>query len=164
MNRYEEQNMPSTIPCNERWYEDFSEGESFLLGSVEMVEKEMLDFANQFDPQRFHIDPEAAAETLYGGLIASGWHTGSLMMKLTAEGFLGEHSVGSAGLSELSWPSAVRVGDILRLRIEILSKRVSGSRPNLGFIELKTQMIKQNDEIALQSIGTLLIERKSVSD
>ena len=81
--------MPSDIPCNERWYEDFSEGESFLLGSVEMVEKEMLDFANQFDPQRFHIDPEAAAETLYGGLIASGWHTGSLMMKLTAEGFLG---------------------------------------------------------------------------
>jgi acyl dehydratase len=64
----------------------------------------------------------------------------------------------------LSWPSAVRVGDILRLKIEILSKRVSGSRPNIGFIELKTQMIKKNDEIALQSIGTLLIERKTVSD
>ena len=82
------------IPCKERFYDDFSVGEKFSLGTVVMKEEEMINFATQFDPQRFHLDPEAAAQTIYGGLIASGWHTGSLMMKLLAEGFLGEHSVG----------------------------------------------------------------------
>ena len=94
--------MTSEIPVKDRYYEDFSVGESFTLGSVEMVEEEMIEFATQFDPQRFHIDPEAAARTVYGGLIASGWHTGSLMMRLSADYFLGESSLGSAGASELS--------------------------------------------------------------
>ncbi|MBM45210.1 MAG: acyl dehydratase [Acidimicrobiaceae bacterium] len=152
--------MTSTVPVKDRCYEDFSIGESFLLGSVEMVEEEMLAFSTQFDPQRFHIDPKAAAETMYGGLIASGWHTGSLMMRLSAEGFLGEHCLGAAGLSELSWPSPVRVGDVLTLRVEILAMRESESRPNIGFIELSNQMINQNDEVALRTVGTMLIAKK----
>ena len=155
--------MTSTVPVKDRCYEDFSIGESFVLGSVEMVEEEMLAFATQFDPQHFHVDPEAAAETMYGGLIASGWHTGSLMMRLSAEGFLGEHCLGATGLSELSWPSPVRVGDVLTLRVEILGMRESGSRPNLGFIELSNEMINQNDEVALRTVGTMLIARKNSS-
>ena len=151
--------MTSTVPVKDRCYEDFSVGESFLLGSVEMVESEMLSFSTQFDPQRFHIDPEAAAETIYGGLIASGWHTGSLMMRLSAEGFLGEHCLGAAGLSELSWPAPVRVGDVLTLRVEILAMRESKSRPNIGFIELSNQMINQHDAVALRTAGTMLIAR-----
>ena len=156
--------MTSTVPVRDRCFEDFSVGESFVLGSVEMVEEEMLAFATQFDPQRFHVDAEAAAQTMYGGLIASGWHTGSLMMRLTAEGFLGEHSLGAAGLSELSWPAPVRVGDVLTLRVGILGTRESGSKPNLGFVELSSEMINQNDEVALRTVGTMLIAKKDSSN
>ena len=155
--------MTSTVPVRDRCFEDFSVGESFVLGSVEMVEEEMLAFATQFDPQRFHVDAEAAAQTMYGGLIASGWHTGSLMMRLTAEGFLGEHCLGAAGLSELSWPAPVRVGDVLTLRVGILGTRESGSKPNLGFVELSSEMINQNDEVALRTVGTMLIAKKDSS-
>ena len=124
----------------------------------------MINFATQFDPQRFHLDPEAAAETIYGGLIASGWHTGSLMMKLLAEGFLGEHSVGAAGLSELSWPAPVRVGDVLTLTVEIMKKRESKSRQYLGLIEIKNQLVNQNGEVALQAVPTMLIAMKDDSE
>ena len=152
------------IPCKERFYDDFSVGEKFSLGTVVMKEEEMINFATQFDPQRFHLDPEAAAETIYGGLIASGWHTGSLMMKLLAEGFLGEHSVGAAGLSELSWPAPVRVGDVLTLTVEIMKKRESKSRQYLGLIEIKNQLVNQNGEVALQAVPTMLIARKDDSE
>ena len=155
--------MPSGVPYKERWYEDFSVGESFVLGSVEMIEDEMIDFATQFDPQRFHIDAEAAAGTIYGGLIASGCHTMSLMMRLSVEGFLGESCVGSAGLKEVLFPSPVYAGDILTLRIEILEMRVSGSRPNLGFVEIKNEMVKQNGDLGLQTQGTMLIASKGSS-
>ena len=148
------------IPCKERFYDDFSVGEKFSLGTVVMKEEEMINFATQFDPQRFHLDPEAAAETIYGGLIASGWPTGSLMMKLLAEGFLGEHSVGAAGLSELSWPAPVRVGDVLTLTVEIMKKRESKSRQYLGLIEIKNQLVNQNGEVALQAVPTMLIAMK----
>tara|TARA_B110000003_G_scaffold264480_1_gene289313 strand:+ start:48 stop:518 length:471 start_codon:yes stop_codon:yes gene_type:complete len=152
------------IPCKERFYDDFSVGEKFSLGTVVMKEEEMINFATQFDPQRFHLDPEAAAETIYGGLIASGWHTGSLMMKLLAEGFLGEHSVGAAGLSELSWPAPVRVGDVLTLTVEIMKKRESKSRQSLGLIEIKNQLVNQNGEVALQAVPTMLIAMKDDSE
>ncbi|PDH66548.1 MAG: acyl dehydratase [Acidimicrobiales bacterium MED-G01] len=128
-----------------------------------MVEEEMLAFATQFDPQRFHVDAEAAAQTMYGGLIASGWHTGSLMMRLTAEGFLGEHSLGAAGLSELSWPAPVRVGDVLTLQVEILAMRESASKSHIGFVELAFEMINQDEEVALRTVGTMLIAKKDSS-
>ena len=152
------------IPCKERFYDDFSVGEKFSLGTVVMKEEEMINFATQFDPQRFHLDPEAAAETIYGGLIASGWHTGSLMMKLLTEGFLGEHSLGAAGLSELSWPAPVRVGDVLTLTVEIMKKRESKSRQHLGLIEIKNQLVNQNGEVALQAVPTMLIAMKDDSE
>ncbi len=152
------------IPCKERFYDDFSVGEKFSLGTVVMKEEEMINFATQFDPQRFHLDPEAAAETIYGGLIASGWHTGSLMMKLLTEGFLGEHSLGAAGLSELSWPAPVRVGDVLTLTVEIMKKRESKSRQYLGLIEIKNQLVNQNGEVALQAVPTMLIAMKDDSE
>jgi acyl dehydratase len=156
--------MTSDIPLKDRYYEDFSVGDSFTLGSVEMVEEEMIAFATQFDPQRFHVDPEAAAQTIYGGLIASGWHTGSLMMRLSADDFLGDNCLGAAGASELSWPAPVRAGDILTLRIEVLSMRESNSRPNLGFLELTNELINQNGEVVIRVVPTMLIARKQLAD
>ena len=156
--------MTSEIPVKDRYYEDFAVGESFTLGSVEMVEKEMIEFATQFDPQRFHIDPDAAAQTVYGGLIASGWHTGSLMMRLSADYFLGESSLGAAGASELSWLAPVRAGDTLTLQIEVLSMRESNSRPNLGFLELAMELVNQNDETVIRVVPTMLIAKRQVAD
>lgn len=156
--------MTSEIPVKDRYYEDFAVGESFTLGSVEMVEKEMIEFATQFDPQRFHIDPDAAAQTVYGGLIASGWHTGSLMMRLSADYFLGESSLGAAGASELSWLAPVRAGDTLTLQIEVLSMRESNSRPNLGFLELTMELVNQNDETVIRVVPTMLIAKRQVAD
>ena len=152
------------IPCKERFYDDFAVGEKFTLGSTVMREDEMVNFATQFDPQRFHIDPEAASQTIYGGLIASGWHTGSLMMKLLAEDFLGETSVGAAGLSELSWPTPVHVGDVLTLIVEIMKKRKSKSRSELGLIEIKNQLVNQNGKVALQAVPTMLIAIKETPE
>jgi len=156
--------MTSEIPVKDRYYEDFAVGESFTLGSVEMVEREMIEFATQFDPQRFHIDSDAAAQTVYGGLIASGWHTGSLMMRLSADYFLGESSLGAAGASELSWPAPVRAGDTLTLQIEVLSMRESNSRPNLGFLELAMELVNQNDSTVIRVVPTMLIAKRQVAD
>ena len=153
----------SDVPCKERFYEDFSVGEFFEFSSTHITEEQMVDFATQFDPQRFHIDAEAASETIYGALIASGWHTGSLMMKLLAQDFLGTHSVGAAGLSELSWPNPVYANDQLTLTVEILSKRRSNSKPNLGLIEIRNQLVNQNGLVALQAVPTMLISTREQS-
>jgi acyl dehydratase len=155
--------MSSNIPCKDRWYEDFSIGESFTLGSVNMDAEEMLDFSTRFDPQRFHIDAEAAADTIYGSLIASGWHTGSLMMRLLTDGFLGDASQGSVGISEVTWPWPVRAGDTLTLRVEILGKRVSRSRPDIGLVETSNEMINQDDNVAMRTVPTMIIARRDAA-
>ena len=144
--------MSSNIPCKDRWYEDFLVGESFTLGSVNMDAQEMFDFSTRFDPQRFHIDAAAAADTIYGSLIASGWHTGSLMMRLLTDGF-----------SELTWPSPVRAGDTLTLKVEVLSKRVSRSRPDIGLIEISNEMINQDGDVAMRTVPTMIIARRDAA-
>ena len=155
--------MSSNIPCKDRWYEDFSIGESFTLGSVNMDAEEMLDFSTRFDPQRFHIDAAAAADTIYGSLIASGWHTGSLMMRLLTDGFLGDASQGSVGISEVTWPWPVHAGDTLTLRVEILGKRVSRSRPDIGLVETSNEMINQDDNVAMRTVPTMIIARRDAA-
>ncbi len=156
--------MSSEIPCKERWYDDFSIGESFILGSIEMVETEMINFATQFDPQPFHIDPKAAVDTIFGGLVASGCHTLSLMMKLNTEHFLGTNALGSPGIRELSWPVPARAGDVLMLEVQILDMRVSNSRPNLGLIEVNYDMTNQNGDLSLKAISTIMFAKKSTSN
>lgn len=156
--------MSSEIPCKERWYDDFSVGESFVLGSVEMVENDMINFACQFDPQPFHIDPGAAVDTIFGGLVASGCHTLSLMMKLNTEAFLGQHALGSPGIRELSWPAPTRPGDILTLTAKVLDMRLSESRPNLGLIEVHYEMTNQNGDLSLTAISTIMFAKRATSD
>ena len=155
--------MSSQIPCKERCFEDFSTGESFVLGSVEMVEAEMINFATQFDPQPFHTDPQAAVDTIFGGLVASGCHTLSLMMKLNTEHFLGENALGSPGIRELSWPVPARPGDVLTLEVNILDMRVSKSRPNLGLIEVNYEMTNQNADLSLKAISTIMFAKRDAS-
>ena len=153
--------LVANIPCPMRQYGDYETGEKFILGSVEIDEKEILEFANKYDPQLFHVDKEAANESLYGGLIASGWHTGSLMMRLLAENFLGESSMGSPGLQELSWFAPVRPGDTLTLHVEILSKRLSKSKPDRGFLTCRNDLVNQHDAVVMRTVPLMMIALRS---
>ena len=130
-----------------RYFEDFNPGDVFELGEVVMTEAEVLEFARRYDPQPFHIDPEAAARSMFGGLIASGWHTASSYMGLLVRGLLHDvASLGAGGLDELRWLKPVRPGDVLRARLTILSKKDSERHPERGMLVNLGEMFNQKGE------------------
>ncbi|MGQ4555355.1 MaoC/PaaZ C-terminal domain-containing protein [Halobellus sp. GM3] len=118
-----------------RYFEDLAEGESHDLGSYTADREELLAFARRYDPQPIHTDPEMAAETMYGGLIASGWHTAGSCMALLVENFLAETAtLGSFGLEELRWRAPVYPGDTVRVAVEVIETRASESREDRGYV------------------------------
>lgn len=126
-----------------RTFEDFRPGERFELGSVLVDEAEMLAFARRFDPQPFHVDPEAAVRTPFGGLIASGWYTVSLYMRMYVDAVLADStSQGSPGLSELRWLQPVRAGDELRGTLAVLETSPSRTRPGRGTVVLRGELLR----------------------
>lgn len=125
-----------------------------------MAAGRIVEFASEFDPQRFHVDPEAAANTIYGGLIASGWHTGSVMMRMLTE-LLGPASLGSPGGRELRWLHPVRPDDVLRLRAEVLAVRASERRPDRGTVTLQLEVLNQADAVVMRFEPDLLLARRS---
>ena len=112
-----------------------------------------------FDPQRFHVDPEAASESVFGGLIASGWHTGSVMMSLLAS-TLGPASLGSPGCDALRWTAPVRPGDRLSLRIHVLESRPSASKPDRGILRYRNELSNQRGDIVMTLEANLLMLRR----
>jgi acyl dehydratase len=131
-----------------RTFEDFRPGERFDLGSVVVDEAEMLAFARRFDPQPFHVDPEAAVHTPFGGLIASGWYTVSLFMRLYVDAVLADStSQGSPGLSELRWLFPVRAGDELRGALVVLETAPSQTRPGRGTVVLRGELLRGVDPV-----------------
>src|SRR3954468_15156896 len=127
--------MRMTSHPAERWFEDYEPGSVHEFGSIRVDEEEVLAFGRRFDPQVFHTDPEAAARTEYGGLIASGWHTAGLMMRLYSDHYLSKvASLGGPGIDELRWVRPVRPGDVLRLRAIVLDSRRSQSKPDRGLV------------------------------
>jgi acyl dehydratase len=138
----------SALPVPDRWFEDFGEGEVYEFGSVAVDAAEIIEFARRFDPQPMHVDAQAAAEGPFDGLIASGWHTAGLMMRLLVEHFLPKQAgLGSPGIDELRWTRPVRPGDVLRLRVRVLSATRSRSKPDRGM--LRTLVEVQNQEGAV---------------
>ena len=116
-----------------RYFEDFDPGDTFDLGEVVLSEAEIVEFARKYDPQPFHVDREAAAKSMFGGIIASGWHTGSAFMGVLVRGLLGDvASLGSGGLDELRWLKPVRPGERLRAKFTVLSKKESERNPGRG--------------------------------
>src|SRR5262245_57049938 len=113
--------MPFSRPINDRYFEDYVEGDVYRFGPIAVEEEELLSFAKRFDPQSIHIDPEAAKRGPFGGLITSGWHTAGLMMRLFVENYLTHvASLASPGLDELRWLKPVRPGDMLSVRVTVL--------------------------------------------
>ncbi|MGZ6142003.1 MAG: MaoC family dehydratase [Myxococcales bacterium] len=130
-----------------RYFEDFTEGQVVDLGEQRVGEAEILDFARKFDPQPFHVDPDAARASMYGGLIASGWHTGSIYMGLLVSGLLRDSSsLGSAGIDELRWLKPVRPGDVLRARVTITSIKPSAKHPGRGTVFTLGELFNQGGE------------------
>ena len=138
------------VPLKERFFEDYTVGETFEYGDHEISEHEIVEFARRYDPQPFHVDPEAARQSIYGGLIASGWMTGSVMMRMLVDHFLSPLSgMGSPGIDDVRWLQPVRPGDRLRVRLTVLEQRRSKTRPDRGLIQLRQEALNQNDEVVM---------------
>ncbi|HUQ21595.1 MAG TPA: MaoC family dehydratase [Gaiellaceae bacterium] len=136
------------------YWEDFEAGQVLQLGSVEVTEQAIVDFARQFDPQPFHVDPEAAAESVFGGLIASGWHTGAMWMRLYVDSMLGGGAAqGSPGIEELRWLAPVRPGDTLAGRLTVLDATPSERRPDRGTVRIRGEMVNQDGVTVLSMVS-----------
>ncbi len=126
-------------------FEDFAAGQVYELGSTSVTEEAIVAFAREFDPQPFHLDPDAAAESVFGGLIASGWHTGAMWMRLYVDSLLGgASSQGSPGVEELRWLAPVRPGDTLTGRLTVLETTPSERRPDRGTVRIRGEMVNQD--------------------
>jgi acyl dehydratase len=131
-------------------FEDFAPGAVFELGAIEMTRERILSFGREFDPQPFHTDEEAAKGSIYGGLIASGWHTCSAFMKLFVDGLLSKAaSLGSPGVDELRWLKPVRPGDVLRARYTVLAVEPHPRRPDRGTIRSLAELFNQDGVLVM---------------
>ena len=134
----------------ERWFEDYVPGAVHDLGSVVVDEQEVVAFARQVDTQPFHLDQEWADKAVFGGLVASGWHTACMVMRLMVDHYLSEvSSEGSPGIDELRWLRPVRPGDQLLVRITILDARRSRSRPERGVVRSQIKTLNQDGQVVM---------------
>jgi len=125
-------------------FEDIEPGRVYELGTRTVTESEIVAFAREWDPQPFHIDPEAAKGSVFGGLIASGWHTGSMWMRMYVDTMLGSAARGSPGIEELRWLAPVRPGDTLSGRLTVLEATPSATKPDRGTIRIRGEMVNQD--------------------
>jgi len=136
------------------WFEDFTPGWTFENGPRALTAAEIVAFAREWDPQRFHIDEARARATPFGGLVASGWHTAGVAMRLMCDGYLLESScVGSPGIDELRFLQPVRPDDLLRFRSTVLAAAPSRTRPNRGTVTFRWEIVNQRGEVALSMLG-----------
>jgi acyl dehydratase len=149
------------LSMTDRYFEDYVPGSTYEFGDIKVSEPEILEFATKYDPQPFHVDPAAAVNGPFGGLIASGWHTASLMMRLLAENYLSPVSgLGSPGIDELRWLKPVRPGDELRVRVKVLEVRLSKSKPDRGLLRSFIEVFNQDDEAVFSAIALNFVLRK----
>ncbi len=146
------------------YWEDFPVGDTMEMGSHTFTEAEIIAFARQFDPQPFHVDHDAAARSMYGGIIASGWHTASICHRLLVDSLLSKSvSLGSPGLDELRWLLPVRPEDVLSARVEVLSLTPSRSKPDRGAIKFRLEVRNQKGEVVMTELATALFSRRQPS-
>ena len=143
------------------YWVDFPVGRVREVGGVTVSREDIVSFARQFDPQPFHVDEEAARSSIFGGLIASGWHTCALAMRMICDAYLLETaSAGSPGVDDVRWLKPVRPGDTLRARVEVIEARPLESRPELGLIRNRWEVLNQRGETVLRMQGSGMIRRR----
>lgn len=143
-------------------WEDFFVGQTVELGTRTVPREEMIEFAGRYDPQPFHVNEEAAMSSIYGGLIASGWLTCAVTMRLMFEGYLHEADcLGSPGVDNVRWLKPVRPGDTLRGRMTVLESRASASKPDRGTVRHKWEVFNQRDELVMTMEGYGMFRRRT---
>jgi acyl dehydratase len=143
------------------YFDDLRVGQVIELGSCSVDRDEVLEFAHRYDPQPFHIDEAAARDSIFGGLIASGWHTGAMVMRLMVDGFLSRSaSMGSPGIDELRWLKPVRPGDTLSARIVVLEVKPSTSKPDRGVARNRWEVTNQDGELVMTMNGMGLFGKR----
>jgi acyl dehydratase len=149
----------------EQYLEDLEVGQRFRGASRITVDQDRIKrFAEEFDPQPFHVNEDAAVGSIFGGLAASGWHTAALTMRLLVDStFKPAGGIIGVGFEELRWPRPVRPGDELHVESEILEVRGSRSRPDQGIVKVKTNTLNQNEEPVQVFVGNLLVPRRAAA-
>ena len=146
---------------DDRYFGDYAPGAVYEYGHIAVTAEEIVEFAERFDPQPIHTDPGFAASGPFGGLIASGWHSAGILMRLFAGHYLSRvASLASPGIDELRWPAPVRPGDALRLRTAIVEARLSRSKSDRGLIRTKAELINQDDQIVLHLTAMNILRRR----
>ncbi len=149
------------MPPPTRWFEDFAPGTVTSFGDHLMTEEEITGFAARYDPQPFHTDPEAARSSIFGGLIASGWNTASVVMRMLVDHYISrESSLGSPGIDELRWIRPVRPGDRLSVRVTVLECIPSRSKPDRGVVRSLTEALNQNGEVVMSLRGMTMLRTR----
>ena len=147
----------SDLGSEDRHFEDYVPGSVFEYGEVTVSEAEIIEFARRFDPQAMHVDPSAAARGRFDGLIASGWHTAAMVMRLLVDNFLpGRASLASPGIDELRWLRPVRPGDVLHIRVSVLEATRSRSKPDRGIVHTLVEVLNQ-DAVVVMSMKPMNI-------
>lgn len=144
-----------------RYWDDYEVGQKFDLGSTSFTVDEIVDFARQYDPQGFHVDATAARQSMFGGLIASGWHVTAKLMRLFVDNYVDQRTaLGSPGVDEVRWLKPVRPGDTLNAWVECAGKVASKSRPEMGIVHEQWRATNQKGELVMTLKGTNMVRRR----
>lgn len=147
-----------------RYLEDFTVGDCVPTGSVTVTEAEIVDFARRYDPQVFHLDPQAATRSVFGELVASGWQTAAMTMRLMVDSrFTGSTPLIGLGVESMAWPRPVRPGDVLSATVEVLDVRPSRSNPARGSMRTRVTTVNQSGETVYRMTSTVLMPRRAVA-
>ncbi len=153
----QEHDLPTAI--HERYFDDYPLGAVAVYGPIVVDEAELIEFGRRFDPQPFHVDRERAADGPFGGLIASGWHTGSMMMRVLVDRYLSRVAgLGSPGMDELRWPAPVRPGDRLYVRVTVIEARRSASKPDRGLVRIAIEVLNAS-EVLVMAVKAMTLVR-----
>ncbi len=143
------------------YWEDFRVGETIEFGSKRVTREEILEFAGEFDPQPFHLDEEAAKNSILGGLCASGWHSCAMLMRMLCDEFiLDAASLGAPGVDEVRWKKPVYVDDVLSVKRTCVDRRASKSRPEMGLTRFSYEVLNQKHEVVMTMIGWAMYGRR----
>jgi len=144
----------------EHYFDDLKVGDRFKSEPLNVTEKQLIEFAHKFDPQMFHLSRKRAERTIFKGLIASGWHTAAITMRLFVQTLnFAEGAIG-LGVDELRWPNVVRPGDLLTVETEIVDLRPSHSRPRFGIIRLRNVTTNQRGEIVQTMLASAMVPKR----
>lgn len=145
-------------PVGDRFFEDYLPGIDVRYGAEQVEQDDILRFAAEFDPQMIHTEPESANAGPFGGIIASGWHTAALMMRIFATSFLNDAaSLASPGVDELRWVQPVRPGDVLSARFEVIEARRSRSKPDRGIVRTRITVLNDRDDPVMTLVATNML-------